>query len=902
MEVQTKTASSLAANKGVLAKLLATENLTVVHNPNARTASFDTRARVLELPVWGGDMSVDLYDLLTGHEVGHALYTFEAEWIDAIKMLAAKHYPKKQERAMPRIKTVLNIVEDPRIEKLIKRRYPGLKPAFVRGYKELWDKNFFGLNAQMVAGAGFESVQFTDRINLHFKVGAHVRVPFSPAEKVLVDMVEAAETIADAVAASDAIIAFIRETAEEQKQLEKEANDAMKQTAEKGKSEAGKEKQKKKPPQSSDEEDDGEAEPDAGESFDDLENDDEEGEDAEGGDVGDEGDGEESDEDAEDGEGEAEDGADDEEEKEAGNSEGDEEVCDSDEEGEGEGEDGEGEGDEGDEDSDEESDEDGGSSTKEKKLRLKVSEGGRDDSDIDGGDEDGEVTAEDFDADPDELKSITEDALRQNSSSLIDGNSRLLNITAPEIDLKTVVHDFKRVMEDHKKDLAYRLANDTTYPDDNGGNYKPFQRVIDAAAKWAVDFKTSEKQNIGYMLKEFEMKKAARSHARQMTAKTGRLDMNKLHSYKTSEDLFRRSVIQHKGQSHGMMFVLDFSGSMQGTIARLAKSLTSLTMFCRMTNIPFEVYIFTDALMKPGMERYGSNRRVATPGSGFAKTGSDTDMVINRQFWMRNVLSSRMNLGEFNQAVINLRLVAQQQVWCEQMGGTPLLGALMAANELLGEFKSRNKLDNVSLVVMTDGESDSVDRTKKESFSEAFGDTYGAEGKKKNCLVTYTDKVTKRSYTEKLGGTGRTAYGSELTSTICELVVKSIRDRHNANTIGYYIADGDVRYNLQRMLGMSAPGVDYQTTYAMATKLHEEFKDKGFVGLPNGGYDEYYVIQPRLLDSIQKSFAEVTQGALPTTAKKTFANFAKFAKGRDGSRQLLKSFVARITARDRQNG
>lgn len=892
MEVQSKTASSLAANKGVLAKLLATENLTVVHNPNARTASFDTRARVLELPVWGGDMSVDLYDLLTGHEVGHALYTFEEEWIEAIKALAAKHYPKKQQRAMPRIKTVLNIVEDPRIEKLIKRRYPGLKPAFVRGYKELWDKNFFGLNAQMIAGAGFEKVPFTDRINLHFKVGAHVRVPFSPAEKVLVDMVDAAETIADAVAASDAIIAHIRETAEEQNQLEKEANEAMKQT---------KSEKKQKQPDPSDEED-GEGEPNSGESFEDLEKDSEEDEgESEGGDAGEDADGEESDDDAEDGEGEAGEDGEEEEENEAGNSEGDEEVCDSDEEGEGEGEDGEGEGDEpGEEDSDEESDEEGGSASKEKKLRVKVSEGGRSDDEPEAGDEDGELTAEDFEADPDELRSITEDALRQNSAALIDGNTKLLNLTAPELDLKTVVHDFKRVMADHKADIAYRLANDVPYHDEHGQYVKPFQKTIDAATKWAVDFKTSEKQNISYMLKEFEMKKAARSHARQMVAKTGRLDMNKLHSYKTSDDLFRRNIIQHRGQSHGLMFVLDFSGSMTGTIARLAKSLTSLTMFCRMTNIPFEVYLFTDALGKPGAERYGSSGRI-TQDKNYAKTVSDTDIVLGRQFWMRNVLSSRMNLAEFNQAVINLRLVAQQQVWCEKMGGTPLLGALMAANEMLGDFKSRNKLDNVSLVVMTDGESDQVDRTRKGAFNNTFDHVYGSGKKPSNCLATYTDKVTKRSYTEKLGGSGRAPYGSDLTAVICGMVVQSIRDRHNANTIGYYIADGDVRYTLQRILGVTTPGADYQMTFAMAQKLHDDFKDKGFVGLPNGGYDEYYVIQPRLLDSIQQSFAEVTQGAT-MTAKKTFASFAKFTKGREGSRQLLKSFVARMTARDRQNG
>ena len=52
--------------KNQLAKLLAEENIFVQHDPNARTASFDVKQRVLTLPVWK-DVSAQLVDMLIGH-------------------------------------------------------------------------------------------------------------------------------------------------------------------------------------------------------------------------------------------------------------------------------------------------------------------------------------------------------------------------------------------------------------------------------------------------------------------------------------------------------------------------------------------------------------------------------------------------------------------------------------------------------------------------------------------------------------------------------------------------------------------------------------------------------------------------------------------------------------------
>ena len=58
--------------KGQLAKLLATENLHIEHR-KISTAYFDVKKRILALPIWK-DVTGNVYDMLVGHEVGHALY------------------------------------------------------------------------------------------------------------------------------------------------------------------------------------------------------------------------------------------------------------------------------------------------------------------------------------------------------------------------------------------------------------------------------------------------------------------------------------------------------------------------------------------------------------------------------------------------------------------------------------------------------------------------------------------------------------------------------------------------------------------------------------------------------------------------------------------------------------
>ena len=176
--------------KGTLAKLLATENLTVEHR-KVSTACFDVEKRLLILPIWK-TASNTVYDLLVGHEVGHALYTPNEDYKGASKAF-------------------MNVLEDARIERMMKVTYPGLRKSFFEGYRELWEQDFFGVKNDNLA-----SLSLIDRINLYFK--GNPDIPFADEELVWVSRASKTKTFADVVALAKELWEYAN-----QKQEEKEA-------------------------------------------------------------------------------------------------------------------------------------------------------------------------------------------------------------------------------------------------------------------------------------------------------------------------------------------------------------------------------------------------------------------------------------------------------------------------------------------------------------------------------------------------------------------------------------------------------------------------------------------------------------------------------------------------------
>lgn len=187
----------LLESKSLLAKLMATENL-IIEQKNVQTASFDVKNRILTVPTLNDKVTGYEYDLFMGHEVGHALYT------------PLNGLYKAKELKLSR--NIANIIEDVRIERKIKNKYPGLRSSFSRAYRGLNEKNFFGIK-----GLDVNSLKFIDRINLYYKIGAGLGIRFSDVEHNLLNEIDAAETYEDVLEVTKKVMAYQKQENEERK-------------------------------------------------------------------------------------------------------------------------------------------------------------------------------------------------------------------------------------------------------------------------------------------------------------------------------------------------------------------------------------------------------------------------------------------------------------------------------------------------------------------------------------------------------------------------------------------------------------------------------------------------------------------------------------------------------------
>ena len=138
-------------------------------------------------------------------------------------------------------------------------------------------------------------------------------------------------------------------------------------------------------------------------------------------------------------------------------------------------------------------------------------------------------------------------------------------------------------------------------------------------------------------------------YARASSDKTGVIDPLKLHSYKYADDVFKRLTIIPDGKNHGLMLLLDWSGSMHDKILPTVEQLINLTMFCRKINVPYEVYAFTNNSEGRRYHREFKDSNVKY------KLG---DTRIDGDFRLVNWSSSRMNNKDYETNLFNLYALA----------------------------------------------------------------------------------------------------------------------------------------------------------------------------------------------------------------------------------------------------
>ena len=731
-------------HKSTLAKLLAKENITVQYG-NYKTAWFDIKNRILGIPLWK-DMGKDVADLFIGHEVGHALFTPYEGWHDS---------PEKLE-GCPR--TYINVIEDARIERHIKDAYVGLVAPMARGYKKLFDDDFFGVDEDL----DWDEVKLIDKINLKAKVGAHLEVPMNDEEMVYYNRSMKTETFDEVLDLVRDILAYTKENQEELMTP---------------------------PPMGSQDKTEGQEENDdmSPTGHDDMESQDEQT-------------------------------------KDTGNEQ---------------------------QDPIDETDEEGKDSAK----------GDTSESNDDGNDQ-GNVEEQ---SQPDEDVSITDESFRRKEHTLLDKNEDGTQTLIGNEFSKPVRDAIVTPYADLKKARQIKLDQ----YNEAVGTYDNMLSIDEHREEFKQYLKTV-KQNVNFAVKEFEMRKAAFRYTRAQTAKTGSVDVNRLWSYKTNDDIFARVTKLADAKNHGMMMLIDYSGSMSECMTNVMDQLLHLVVFCKTVNIPFDVYGFTNSNPRLSQWKYDEDRE-----ESIDHLISQIESEIHHGgLSLPQVIASTLKKSDYEEALfhIYLRKILAKKEWGfyeryvlaqqEEYGSTPLNQSLVAAHRMVDNFKRNNNIDNMNFVVISDGDTNGISIVKNQKRDYTLTQTY------KGAIINIMGEHIKLEDTRK-GGT--------------QSLLENLQKKFGCTTIGFFLADNahNFKYKIE--------DCDEETYYDSSNmrKYQKEYnKNKCVTFKDTLGYNEFYVLKSKRLETDAEEFVtaeDASKGQLTTA-------FKRFSKSKKLNKTLLTNF------------
>jgi len=446
--------------------------------------------------------------------------------------------------------------------------------------------------------------------------------------------------------------------------------------------------------------------------------------------------------------------------------------------------------------------------------------------------------------------------------SLADGDAvEKVYARIPKIDSSKFIVDYKTIVAE--LGAHYGNGSDDTWVAHCLGEVK--------------EFKNDSKKTVNYVVKEFEMKKSADQYARAATAKTGTLDMGALHTYKFNDDLFKKVTTLPGATNHGMVMVLDWSGSMCENLKGTVDQLLQLVMFCRRTKIPFEVFAFTSCY-----NRDSYDYRVDV---NYGEVG------ITENMRLLNFFSSKMSAAEEEKMMHYLWMIGKRyggtyESWATigyplnppanyALGGTPLNDAIVVLMDFLPKYKKASGVQKINTIFLTDGASNASSGVKDNNDGNDFYQSFHGQ----NLLI---DPVTNKRY--EFNG-NRTNFTNAL--------LKALKGRvPGMNVVGFFLAGSGRKGNVSRhtwwYLLRDGDGNAIQSVDQAMAKMR---KNKVVV-LESKGYDQYYILPGGggltvENDGLDDNLAGASKAKLKTA-------FAKSNKGRIQSRVLLNKFVALV--------
>lgn len=446
----------------------------------------------------------------------------------------------------------------------------------------------------------------------------------------------------------------------------------------------------------------------------------------------------------------------------------------------------------------------------------------------------------------DDLESTTEKAFSERVADLADINTVYNYHTLGEVKFNPLF-TYKQIAEAVRKNFD--------------GEYTP---------RTVAQFKRDTQNNVDYLIKEFEMRKAATSYKRAQTAKTGSLNMNKVWSYKLNEDLFKRVTTLKQGKNHGMVFLLDWSGSMDRVINNTIDQLINLATFCHRAQITYQVFAFTDRFATDSWHRFISNH------SNHRETLVNDSEIIDvnfTKFTMMEMFSSKMTNSEFNTMVNDLKTLRVIRTF--KLHGTPLNESLVFMYHYLETFQKTNNIEKMTLITLTDGQGGRLDT----NFNPGKWVVEQGQMVQRKTPHFVRDLFTKKTYpiTQDPG-------------VQTNVLLDMIKDRYQCSVIGFYITQTS-RRELVSAVNAHYPMMAESAISVIVDKMRTDFRQNGYASLFNTGRNELFVIPT---DKTQ-----VVEGTLDVSsddnARSISKQLTKYMTTKKTSRILLNKFIGYVS-------
>ena len=455
----------------------------------------------------------------------------------------------------------------------------------------------------------------------------------------------------------------------------------------------------------------------------------------------------------------------------------------------------------------------------------------------------------------------TEEILNGKIKDLTGGENSYENIYVeiPKVNLDTII--IKNDVIHNEIDESFLKDEESFIPQEELPEhlqylYSPscFHKPDEAFNK----FKKDAQKEVNYLVKEFECRKSASAYARATTSRTGVLDTAKLHSYRYDEDLFKKISVLPDGKNHGLVFILDWSGSMQYVLQDTLKQLFNLIWFCKKVQIPFEVYAFTNEWNRRG---YGCDADESLKPHYEAKEGL---LAVEEHFNLLNVLTHKVNGKTLEHQMLNLwrNAYAFANRCCYnytnkmRLSGTPLNETMVALHQILPQFKKENNVEKVQCIVLTDGEGSQIPYHK---MVERYWEDEPYLG------VNSCNGQASFLRDRKLGKTYKLGYGYH---QFTDALIKNLRDNFpSTNFIGIRVmSPRDARH----FIGL------YHHGWEDREKVASEWKKNKSVNITKSGYHAYFGLSSATL--AQDAEFDVDDDATKAQIKRAFVKSLKTKK------------------------